>query len=72
MGGCAGGIEGSEAVFKRHEGEQNGKRVWDGSQVEIGHNYVSVSRREFNLLRASGIDYAPPTPELVSQHRNES
>ena len=49
-----------------------GKRVWDGSQVEIGHNYVSVSRKEFNLLRASGIDYQPPTPALLNQHRNES
>ena len=37
----------------------DGNRVWDGSQVEIGHNYVSVSRREFNLLRASGIEYTP-------------
>lgn len=38
-----------------------GDRVWDGSQVEIGHNYISVSRKEFNLLRASGIHYRPPT-----------
>ena len=37
----------------------DGNRVWDGSQVEIGHNYVSVSRKEFNLLRASGIEYTP-------------
>ena len=49
-----------------------GNRVWDGSQVEIGHNYISVSRKEFNLLRASGIDYQPPAPELPHQHRNES
>lgn len=40
--------------------DADGNRVWDGSQVEIGHNYVSVSRREFNLLRASEIDYTPP------------
>ena len=52
--------------------DANGKRVWDGSQVEIGHNYVSVSRREFNLLRASGIDYQPPTTALPNQQRNES
>ena len=38
----------------------NGERVWDGSQVEIGHNYISMSRKIFNLLRASGIDYNPP------------
>ena len=52
--------------------DANGKRVWDGSQVEIGHNYVSVSRREFNLLRASGIDYAPPVATLENQQQNES
>ena len=52
--------------------DADGKRVWDGSQVEIGHNYVSVSRREFNLLRASGIDYQPPSPSLQHQQRNES
>lgn len=40
--------------------DANGDRVWDGSQVEIGHNYVSISRKEFNLLRASGIQYTPP------------
>ena len=40
--------------------DEHGQRVWDGSQVEIGHNYVSVSRKEFNLLRASEIDYTPP------------
>ena len=27
-------------------------RVWDGSQVEIGHNYVSMSRKEFQLHKA--------------------
>ena len=32
--------------------DAQGERVWDGSQVEIGHNYISVSRKEFNLLRA--------------------
>ena len=52
--------------------DAEGKRVWDGSQVEIGHNYVSVSAEEFNLLRASGIDYQPPSPSLQHQQRNES
>ena len=40
--------------------DAHGERVWDGSQVEIGHNYISMSRKIFNLLRASGIDYNPP------------
>jgi len=29
-----------------------GKRVWHGTQVQIGHNYESVHRSEFNLQRA--------------------
>lgn len=40
--------------------DTNGERVWDGSQVEIGHNYVSMSRKEFNLLKASPIQYTLP------------
>ena len=40
--------------------DADGNRVWDGSQVEIGHNYISVSRKEFNLLRASDSTYVPP------------
>lgn len=38
----------------------NGERVWDGRQIEIGHNYISLSRREFNLLKASPIEYTVP------------
>ena len=38
-----------------------GERVWDGSQVEIGHNYVSLSRKEFNLIKASPIQYSIPS-----------
>ena len=32
--------------------DANGNRVWDGSQVEIGHNYISMSRKEFQLHKA--------------------
>ena len=32
--------------------DANGERVWDGSQVEIGHNYISMSRKEFQLHKA--------------------
>lgn len=35
---------------------KEGERVWDGSQVEIGHNYVSMSRKRFNLPRAMGFE----------------
>ena len=29
--------------------DQDGNRVWHGGQVEIGHNYISMSRKEFKL-----------------------
>lgn len=37
-----------------------GERVWEGAQVEIGHNYVSMSRDRFDLLRVTPIEYQPP------------
>ncbi len=44
--------------------DQHGNRVWAGAQVEIGHNYVSLSRREFELQRVSPVGYQ--VPELKS------
>jgi hypothetical protein len=43
--------------------DAEGNRVWDGSQVEIGHNYKSLSRKLFNLVRASPIEYNPENIE---------
>jgi thymidine kinase len=43
--------------------DSDGNRVWDGRQVEIGHNYISMSRKEFQLCRASPIGYEPPFAE---------
>jgi len=40
--------------------DQDGNRVWAGAQVEIGHNYVSLSRREFDLPRVSAVGYEVP------------
>jgi len=37
--------------------DANGNRVWDGSQVEIGHNYVSMSRKEFQLHKVGTEPY---------------
>ena len=51
--------------------DSQGQRVWTGGQVEIGHNYVSMSRREFNLLRASSIEYIVPPEEEESQSESE-
>ncbi len=35
--------------------DQNGDRVWEGQQIEIGTNYVSLSRKEFQLERVSPV-----------------
>ena len=51
--------------------DSQGQRVWTGGQVEIGHNYVSMSRREFNLLRATSIDYTIPPEEDPPEPNSE-
>ncbi len=40
--------------------DERGQRVVAGEQVCIGHNYVSLSRREFLLDEVSPIGYRPP------------
>ena len=37
--------------------DQDGQRVWEGEQIEIGTNYISLSRKEFQLARVSPIAY---------------
>lgn len=38
----------------------DGNKVMEGDQVAIGHNYVSMSRREFDLPATSPIEYVVP------------
>lgn len=38
--------------------DEHGNRVWEGAQVQIGHNYIAMSRREFQLHKVSPIGYA--------------
>lgn len=40
--------------------DESGQRVTEGEQVEIGFNYVALSRQEFALELVSPIDYRPP------------
>lgn len=40
--------------------DQQGNRVFKGEQIEIGHNYVALSRQEFQLEKATPIDYDFP------------
>ena len=39
--------------------DENGNRVLAGEQISIGHNYVSMSRKEFDLEQVSPIKYKP-------------
>jgi len=40
--------------------DAEGNRVWEGAQVDIGHHYLALSRKRFQLERVSPIGYAPP------------
>lgn len=40
--------------------DKDGNRVWEGEQIEIGTNYVSLSRKEFQLQRVSPVGYEIP------------
>ena len=40
--------------------DASGQQVVEGNQVDIGHHYISLSRKEFNLDKLSPIDYVVP------------
>ena len=40
--------------------DAEGERVWEGEQIEIGHNYVAMSRKVFELHKVSPVDYEMP------------
>jgi thymidine kinase len=43
--------------------DSEGHQVADGEQVEIGHHYLAMSRKEFRLEEVSPIGYQPPAEE---------
>lgn len=45
--------------------DAEGNRVWEGEQVDIGHHYISLSRKEFELVKVSPIDYTPPRSRRI-------
>ena len=53
--------------------DESGSRVWEGEQVDVGHHYVAMSRKEFQLARVSPVNYVPPapsaSPELAEDRR---
>ena len=40
--------------------DSSGQRVWEGAQIDIGHHYVAMSRKAFELEKVSPIGYVPP------------
>ena len=38
---------------------QDGHRVWEGEQVQIGYHYEPLSRHLFDLAQSSPIGYPP-------------
>jgi thymidine kinase len=36
--------------------DENGNRVWEGQQVDVGHHYIAMSRKEFQLERVSPVN----------------
>ena len=44
--------------------DNNGKQVLQGAQLDIGHHYVAMSRKEFQLEKVSPIGYQRPTSLL--------
>ena len=39
--------------------DENGNRIYEGDQIDIGHHYIAMSRREFELDKVSPIGYQP-------------
>jgi thymidine kinase len=45
--------------------DESGARVIEGAQVDIGHHYVAMSRKEFQLEKVSPIGYEIPSEDPV-------
>lgn len=39
--------------------DAQGNRVWQGQQVDVGHHYIAMSRKEFHLERVSPVANGP-------------
>lgn len=52
--------------------DADGKRVLEGKQIDIGHHYVSMSRKQFRLDLATVLDYKLPADDddACDEHTN--
>ena len=39
--------------------DQDGNRIFQGEQIDVGHHYVALSRKEFLLEKVTALDYDP-------------
>ena len=37
--------------------DSEGNRIFQGEQIDVGHHYVALSRKEFQLEKATALDY---------------
>ncbi len=44
--------------------DEHGDRVVHGDQIDIGHHYIALSRREFDLPAVSPIEYEIPSDDI--------
>jgi thymidine kinase len=45
--------------------DADGDRVWEGEQVDIGHHYVAMSRKEFQLDKVTPVAYEIPEEKAL-------
>ena len=43
--------------------DEAGNQVLEGDQVSIGHHYVAMSRKHFDLSKVCPVNYTPPPLE---------
>lgn len=52
--------------------DQHGERVFHGKQIDIGHHYVALSRKQFQLERATKLNYKIPDDDVVDGDTNSN
>lgn len=45
----------------------DGRRVWEGAQVDVGNHYIALSRKAFQLEKVSPIQYQIPDDAVVDE-----
>ena len=51
---------------------KNGKRIYEGQQVDIGYHYEPLARHIFELEKISPIGYTPPSTVELYMKKDET